>query len=139
MKLSATLISLLGSSVLLWAHPSTVTGRIVELTDDQVVVKLRSGEGDRILEVSPMTVRVTFKHHGESTEGTYSDLREGMFCNIRLDHPDGVTAVGFVAMGAKPEDDATHIIKASESQPDHATDQGEQQETEENSEPSQTQ
>jgi hypothetical protein len=92
-----------------WAqnNPRIITAHIVQISDDQVVVRLRANNEEKTLEVSPATVKVTFKHDGESTEGTFADLRERMFCNIRLDTPDGVNALGFVVNGRKPDDSVT--------------------------------
>ncbi len=99
-----------------WAqgNPRIITAHIVQISEDQVVVSVRPNNEEKTLEVSPATVKVTFKHDGESTPGTFADLRERMFCNILLDTPDGVNAIGFVVNGRKPEDSVTPTAPAPE-------------------------
>jgi hypothetical protein len=96
-------------------HPRIITARIVAVFDDQVVVRMRAGNEERTLEVSPATLKVTFKHDGESTQGTFADLRERMLCNILLDTPDGINAMAFVVNGRKPDDSITEPAEASSS------------------------
>lgn len=85
-------------------NPRILTSNIVEVTDGQVVIKLRADGSQRTLSVDPTKLEVRFKSGGEVESGTFADLRPGMLCNVRIDAPEGSIAQAFVVNGTKPTD-----------------------------------
>lgn len=95
-------------AVLAQSNPRILTAIIMQISTDQVVIRLRGDSTEKTLNVDPASVKVTFKYDGEATEGSFADLRERMFCNILLDEPDGLNAKAFVVNGRKPDDGMDH-------------------------------
>ena len=85
-------------------NPRILTSNIVEVGENQVVIKLRADGSQRTLSVDPAKLEIRFKSGGNVETGTFADLRPGMLCNVRINAPDGSVAQAFIVNGAKPAD-----------------------------------